>query len=140
MKLKTLLITTSILIAPLGGVALAENTTTSTSSATVTTIPAHESIMLGDLVINLPVIRATLPNAPAAGGFLTIANKGNQPDRLIGGSANFADPVQIHEMKMDGDVMKMRQIEGGLEIPAGGEVTLMPGGNHVMFMGLKDQL
>ena len=45
--------------------------------------------------------------------------------------------TQVHEMKMDGNVMRMREVEKGLEIPPGGTVTLAPGGFHLMFMGLK---
>ena len=95
---------------------------------------------IGNLEIEHPYARATLPGAPVSGGYMIIRNKGNEADRLIAGSAGFAGKVEIHEMKMDGDVMKMREIDGGLEIPAGGEVILKPGGYHVMFMGLSEQL
>jgi hypothetical protein len=71
---------------------------------------------------------------------MTIRNTGDKGDVLIGGSAGFAGMVQIHEMKMDGDVMKMREVEEGLAIPPGGEVMLEPGGYHVMFMQLKESL
>jgi len=95
---------------------------------------------LGDLAIDHPQARATPPKAPVSAGYMTIRNTGSKPDRLVGGTATFAGKVEIHEMKMDGDVMKMRQISGGLEIPAGGEVVLKPGGYHVMFMKLGGQL
>lgn len=100
---------------------------------------AHE-YKLGNLEIIHPHARATPPGAPVSGGFMTIRNTGTEPDRLIGGSADFSETFQVHEMKMDGDVMKMREIEGGLEIPAGGEVELAPGGYHVMFIGLKEPM
>jgi len=95
---------------------------------------------LGDLVIENPRARATPPGAPVSGGYMMIRNNGAEADRLIGGSAPFAGKVEIHEMAMEGDVMKMRQLENGLEIPAGGMVTLKPGGFHVMFMQMKEQL
>lgn len=95
---------------------------------------------IGSLEIHHPHARATPPGAPVAGGFMTIRNTGAEPDRLIGGEASFAGEMQVHEMKMDGDVMRMREIEGGLEVPAGGEVELKPGGYHVMFMKLGEQL
>ncbi|WP_193177196.1 copper chaperone PCu(A)C [Oricola nitratireducens] len=107
-------------------------------TATVSSL-AHE-YTLGDLVIVHPVARATPPGAPVSGGYMTIQNKGTEADRLIGGAADFAGKVEIHEMAMQGDVMKMRQLEDGLEIPAGGEVTLKPGGYHVMFMMMKQPL
>ena len=100
---------------------------------------AHE-YKIGDLEIVHPVARATPPNAPVSGGYMVIRNTGTEPDRLIGGATDFAGKVEVHEMAMEGDVMKMRQLTDGLEIPAGGEVTLKPGGYHVMFMQLKDQL
>lgn len=100
---------------------------------------AHE-YTIGDLVIDHPVTRATPANAPVSGGYMVIRNTGDQADRLIGGSAPFAGMVEIHEMAMDGDVMKMRELDGGLEIPAGGEVMLKPGGYHVMFMQLNERL
>lgn len=93
---------------------------------------AHD-YAVGDLEIGHPWSRATLPNAPVAGGYLTITNTGTAADRLTGGATPAAADVQIHEMTMDGDVMKMRQIEGGLEIPAGETVTLAPGGYHLML-------
>lgn len=95
----------------------------------------HKSLEIHD-----PVARATLPNAPVSGGYLTIRNTGTEADRLTGGSAAFAARVEVHEMTMSGDVMKMRELEGGLEIPAGGEVTLKPGGLHIMFVKLDGRL
>jgi copper(I)-binding protein len=89
------------------------------------------------LEISQPWARATPPSAPAGGGFLKITNTGSTPDRLVSASSPVADLVQVHEMKMDGSVMRMREVEKGLEIPAGGSVTLAPGGYHLMMMGLK---
>ncbi|WP_083649313.1 copper chaperone PCu(A)C [Salaquimonas pukyongi] len=95
---------------------------------------------LGPLEIDHPHARATMPGAPVSGGYLVIRNTGTEADRLIGGSAEFAGKTEIHQMKMENDIMKMREVEGGLEIPAGGEVILKPGGYHVMFMKLGEQL
>ncbi|MEM9677743.1 MAG: copper chaperone PCu(A)C, partial [Pseudomonadota bacterium] len=88
--------------------------------------------MAGKLKLGTPVLRATLPGQKVAGGYLTITNMGNTPDRLIGGSAPFAGKVEIHEMKMEGGVMKMNAIPGGLALPTGTMERLKPGGNHVM--------
>ncbi|MBC7281983.1 copper chaperone PCu(A)C [Hoeflea sp.] len=99
---------------------------------------AHD-FKLGALEIEHPYARATPPNAPVSGGYMTIRNTGAEADRLMTGEADFADRVEIHEMAMDGDVMKMRQLSDGLEIPAGGEVVLKPGGFHVMFIGIDSQ-
>ena len=100
---------------------------------------AHD-YKLGALEIADPWARATPPSAPAGGGFLKITNTGSAPDRLVSVSSPAADLVQVHEMKMDGNVMRMRAVENGLEIPAGGSVMLAPGGFHLMMMGLKAPL
>ena len=92
------------------------------------------------LMIEDPIIRATAPNAGATAGYLTIHNHSQTDDRLIGVKAEFARKSEIHEMKMTGDVMKMRPIEGGIIIPAGGMAALEKGGNHLMFMGLTEQI
>ena len=64
-------------------------------------------------------------------------NTGATADRLLSASSPAAEAVQVHEMKMEGNVMRMREIAGGLEIPPGATVTLAPGGLHIMMMGLK---
>ena len=97
-------------------------------------------IKFGDLSIENPAIRATVPNAKVAGGFMIIKNTGNQADRLIAGSANFAGKVEIHEMAVSDGIMRMRKLSDGLEIPAGGSVHLKPGSFHVMFMKLGEQM
>lgn len=99
-----------------------------------------ETVKIGNLEIVSPMIRATPPNAPVSAGYMIINNNGTESDRLIGGTASFAEKVEVHEMKMDGEVMKMREVSGGLEIPAGGNVTLKAGGVHVMFMKLVEQM
>ena len=102
---------------------------------------AHNGVVhLGDINISAPFARATLPNAPVGGGFLTIENTGSQADRLVSASADIAGDTQIHEMAMSGDVMQMRALADGVEIPAGATVTLAPGGLHIMFLGLNQAL
>jgi len=95
---------------------------------------------LGDLTIGQPWARATAPSAPAGGGYLTITNHGATPDRLVAVRSPAANLIQIHEMKMEGDVMRMRELDHGLEIAPGATETLSPGGFHLMMMGLKGQL
>src|SRR5262249_6124230 len=84
--------------------------------------------------------RATPPAAPSAGGYLTITNTGTEPDRLIAVSSPNAEKGELHQMSMDNDVMKMRPLTGGIEIPAGGKLMLAPGGLHLMFTTLKEPL
>jgi copper(I)-binding protein len=104
----------------------------------VLAIPAFAlDYRLGAIEIGQPWARATPPTAESGGGFLVITNTGATPDRLIAVKSPAADKVEIHEMKMDGNIMRMREVEKGIEIPPGATVELKPGGFHVMFMGLK---
>ncbi|WP_425066893.1 copper chaperone PCu(A)C [Reyranella sp.] len=95
---------------------------------------------LGSLEIATPWTRATAPTAKSGGGFVTITNKGTTADRLMAARSPASLKVEIHEMKMDGQVMRMRELANGLEIPPGATVTLKPGGFHIMFMDLKAPL
>jgi copper(I)-binding protein len=101
---------------------------------------APATYKVGNLVIATPWARATPKGAPVAGGYLSITNNGSEPDRLIGGSFAAAGHLEVHEMSMDNGVMRMRPVRGGLEIKPGQTVELRPGGYHLMFMGLKQQL
>jgi copper(I)-binding protein len=100
---------------------------------------AHD-YTLGSLKIGHPWARATPPTAPAGGGFLTVTNTGTTADRLISATSPAASQVQVHEMKMDGSIMRMRELDNGLAIPPGATVTLAPGGFHLMMIGLKEPL
>ncbi|MCT4371851.1 copper chaperone PCu(A)C [Yangia mangrovi] len=97
---------------------------------------------IGVLHIENAFSRASLPNQPVGGGFFTVTNTGAEDDRLISASTSpeRADHMEIHEMAMDGQVMKMRELPDGLPIPAGETVELKPGGFHLMMMGLKQPL
>ena len=94
----------------------------------------------GDLEISGGYSRATLPNAPVGAGFLTIVNSGSTADRLVGATSPVTDQVQLHEMAMEGGVMKMRQLKDGIPIPAGATVKLDPSNLHLMFMHLNQPL
>jgi copper(I)-binding protein len=95
---------------------------------------------LGALEIGQPWSRATPPTAPTAGGFLTITNAGATPDRLVAARTTAAEQAQVHQMKMEGNVMRMRELDHGLDVPAGATVALTPGGYHLMLIGLKAPL
>ena len=99
-----------------------------------------EEVKAGDLVITQAWTRATPGGAKIGGGYLTIENKGAAPDRLIGGSADFAGKVEVHEMAMNNGVMTMRPLEQGLAIEPGKTVKLAPGGYHLMMFDLKSPL
>jgi periplasmic copper chaperone A len=93
----------------------------------------------GDIVVEKPWARATPKGAEVGGAYMTIQNKGAAPDRLTGGSADFAT-VEIHEMKSENGVMEMRELNDGLSIPAHGSVGLAPSGYHIMFTHLAHPL
>jgi periplasmic copper chaperone A len=99
-----------------------------------------EEVKAGNLVITQAWSRATPGGAKIGGGYLTIANQGSTPDRLIGGSAEIAANVQIHEMSMKNGVMTMRPLEQGLVIEPGKTVKLSPGGLHLMLLDLTAPL
>lgn len=85
--------------------------------------------------------RATTSQARNGGAFLTLTNPGAAPDRLVAAAApEVAERVELHTHLMEGGVARMRPVEGGIEVPAGGSVVLKPGGYHVMLMGLKRPL
>ncbi|MDX2203872.1 MAG: copper chaperone PCu(A)C [Hyphomicrobiaceae bacterium] len=101
---------------------------------------AAEDYKAGSLKIEAPWTRATPVGSKVAGGFMKIENTGKEADRLVGGSATVAGKFEVHEMAMIDNMMKMRELAGGLEIGPGKSVELKPGSFHVMFMDLKETL
>jgi len=99
-----------------------------------------DDVKLGDLTISGLWSRATPPKAPSAGGYLSIANAGKEPDRLVEVSTPIAGKAGLHQMDMKNGVMTMRPVEGGIAIPPGGKVDLTPDGLHIMFTELKQGL
>ncbi|WP_417685220.1 copper chaperone PCu(A)C [Roseibium sp.] len=91
----------------------------------------------GDITVSKTWTRATPPKAMAGGGFAEITNSGSEDDRLVAASSPAAGRVELHEMAVNDGVMKMRQLENGIEVPAGQTVALQPGGLHIMFMALN---
>lgn len=87
----------------------------------------------GDIKVESAYSRAMLPVAKVGGGYLTIVNSG-AADRLVSATSDRAGEVQIHEMKMDGGVMEMRELKDGVAVPAHGSVEFKPGSYHLMFM------
>src|SRR6476661_709821 len=84
--------------------------------------------------------RATPKGASAAAGYMTVTNNGAAPDRLSCVSSDASAKCQIHSMTMENGVMKMRPVEGGLDVKAGESVMLKPAGVHLMFLDLKHPL
>lgn len=93
------------------------------------------SLMAQTVEVSNAWARATVQGQKATGAFMTLKSKDGA--RLVSASSPVAGVTEVHEMKMDGNVMTMRAVEGGLELPAGKAVELKSGGYHVMLMDLK---
>jgi hypothetical protein len=88
-----------------------------------------------DVKVQEPWVRATVPQQQATGVFMTLTS--DKDAKLVEARSPVAGVVEIHEMAMEGDVMRMRALPQGLELPAGKPVELKPGGYHVMLINLK---
>ena len=105
----------------------------------VASTAAHaHSFKLGNIDIGHPYARVTVAGQPIGGGFLKLNNRGGD-DKLLSATAAVSASVEMHTMNMDGDVMRMRQVDA-IPLPAGKTVELKPGGYHLMFVGLKAPL
>ena len=85
-----------------------------------------------------PWVRGTVAGQKATGLFGKVSSVGG--GKLVSVASPVAGVVEIHEMSMDGNVMKMRPVPNGLALPPGKVVELKPGGYHVMLMDLKQEL
>ena len=95
---------------------------------------------LGSLRVEHPYARSTVPAQPSGAVYFAIENKGTNGDKLIGVASPVAKSVEIHTMSMDGDVMKMREVQS-VEIKPSATISMKPGdGYHIMLIGLKQQL
>ncbi|WP_256645573.1 copper chaperone PCu(A)C [Thermomonas paludicola] len=94
----------------------------------------------GGLRVEQAWARATPVVAPVAGGFLIIANDGGKDDRLLRVESDIAQRVEIHQMRNDAGVMRMRQVTEGLPIAAHGRLVMAPGGYHLMLIQPKRAL
>lgn len=91
----------------------------------------------GEVELTKGFTKAMLPGQPVGGGFITLRNGGHHDDVLVSAQSPNAGRVELHEMAMEGTVMKMRQLKDGIPLPAGQTVELKPGGLHLMFMEVK---
>lgn len=99
-----------------------------------------QEFRLGDIEIKQPWSRATPQGSKVGAGYLSITNRGANPDRLVAVSTAAAGTVELHEMAMKGGVMTMRPLPDGITIEPGKTVMLRPGGLHIMFMNLPGPL
>jgi copper(I)-binding protein len=100
-------------------------------------LSAVAQVKPADVAIKDAWVRTTVPGQKGTGAFMSITAKSDL--RLVGVSSAVAGVTEVHEMKMNGDVMQMRAISG-LDLPAGKTVALQSGGFHVMLLDLKTAL
>jgi periplasmic copper chaperone A len=98
---------------------------------------AAAQVKPADVTVKDAWVRTTVPGQKGTGAFMSITAKSDL--RLVGASSAVAGVTEVHEMKMNGDVMQMRAVSG-LDLPAGKTVALQPGGFHVMLLDLKTAL
>jgi copper(I)-binding protein len=101
-------------------------------------IAQTHTFKVAEISIGHPYARATAPGQPSGGAYLRLENRGPD-DRLLGASADVSAGVELHMMKMEGDVMRMRQVDA-IDVPSNKPVVLEPGGLHLMLVGLKAPL
>src|SRR5262245_50477943 len=94
----------------------------------------------GNIKILAPWTRATPESSKVGGGFMTLINAGSEPDRLIGGSTEVSEGLEIHEMQVVNGVAMMRQVNPGISLKPGASVVLKPFAHHLMLMDLKQPL
>lgn len=110
------------------------------AATTIGTLVQAQETRLKDLLIEKPYARATMPNQPVGGAYVTIENKGATADKLIAASTPVAKKVELHTMSMDGNVMKMRGVSN-IELKPATRLEMKPGqGYHLMLMGLQQPL
>ena len=104
----------------------------------ITTVLASAAAQAQTVDVRDAWARTAVPGQSATGAFMKLTAK--SATRLVSASTPAAGITEVHEMKLDGDIMKMRAVPGGLALPAGQTVELKPGGYHLMLMDLKAAL
>jgi copper(I)-binding protein len=94
----------------------------------------------GAIIIDHPWARATPNGATVGAGYFTLSNTGTTADRLVGATAAAADHVEVHEMSIADGVMRMRPVQGGVEVKPGQTVAFKSNAFHLMMIGLKQPL
>jgi hypothetical protein len=100
---------------------------------------ASNETKVGPLKIENPQARSTVPAQKMSGGFLKIENDSAAADKLIAASSSVSKSMELHTMIMDNNVMRMREVKS-IDLPAKSKVELRPGGLHLMFIDLNQQL
>ncbi len=107
-------------------------------SATLCVATLSVAVWAQNIEVSNAWARTTVPGQKATGAFMTLKSKDGA--RLVSAASPVAGVTEVHEMKMENNIMRMRAMPNGLELPAGQVVELKPGGYHVMLMDLKQPL
>ena len=94
----------------------------------------------GDIVVDQPWAMPLPPVSVNGAAYLDIKNLGQNPDMLMAADSPIAEKIEVHEHIHENGVMKMQEMAGGLELKAGATVKFVPGGLHLMLIGLKEPL
>lgn len=94
-------------------------------------------VVVGDLKLSDPWVRASVPGQVNGAGYLKIDSKAAQADRLVSATTAGVKRVELHTIINENGVAKMREVTG-IDVPAGAGVQLLPGGFHIMFLGLQE--
>ncbi len=116
--------------------ALAFTLVTGLTSFGMPSVAMATELVAGDLKLSAPWIRASVPGQVNGAGYVQINNQAAQADRLISATTNGVNRVELHTIINENGVAKMREVPG-IDVPASGVVKLMPGGFHIMFLGLS---
>ncbi len=135
--MKTLTINRKIVWALLGSVVAASAAFAQTAGAPAAATAAPASAQPAKVQVDAAWVRTAVAGQQGTGGFMRLTAR--ETMRLVGVSSPVAGVAEVHEMKMEGDVMKMRAVPG-IDLPAGKTVELKPGGFHLMLMDLKQPL
>lgn len=108
-------------------------------AATLAVPATAQEVRRGDLTLSRLQVRASLGNVPNTAAYLTIANRGRRPDRLLSASCTCARRTELHRT-VDGGAMTRMAPALFVEVSAGGTATLAPGGYHLMLTGLERPL
>lgn len=102
-------------------------------------VQAHE-FKLGELIVDHPWARASIGQARNGAAYLVVNNGGEAADTLLRVETPVAERAELHSHSMEDGVMKMRPVEGGIEVAPGSPTVLKPAGLHIMLFGLEAPL
>jgi hypothetical protein len=106
----------------------------------MTAVASAQEYKAGELRIEHPFARATVPHQPSGAAYMSMENKGKDADKLVSASSPVAKTIEVHTMAMEGNVMRMREVPA-LELKPSSKIVMRPGeGYHFMLIGLKKPL